>query len=82
MVDVIYTERFEKAVKKIKDEGLKARVKKQIAKIVANPEVGKPLRYCRKGERSLRVKPYRLIYAYKEDTIYLLDLGHRDGVYG
>ena len=45
---VIYTEQFEKNIKSIKDNGIKNRVKKQIEKIIKNPEVGKPLRYVLK----------------------------------
>lgn len=38
MVTVVYEDRFGKAIRNIKDKGLKERVKKQIRKIVNNPD--------------------------------------------
>lgn len=64
------------------DPFLKLKLKKQIKKIVENPEIGKPLKYkC--GERSLYIKPFRLIYSYnkEEDILYLLKFEHRKKVY-
>lgn len=54
---------------------------KQVKKIVADPEVGKPLRYGLRGERSVRVGKFRLVYAVKEDRVVLLRLMHRKEVY-
>ena len=45
---VIPTEKFEKEFKKIKDRGLKEKLKKQIVKITENPNFGKPLRFERR----------------------------------
>lgn len=56
------------------------KLKKQITKIIENPNVGKPLKY-KKGERSLYIKPFRLIYATRGDELILLKLGHRKNVY-
>ena len=58
----------------------KEKVKKQIRKIIENPEIGKPMRYARKGTREVYVKPFRLSYAYifKGNKIILLDLYHKD----
>ncbi|MFB6246665.1 MAG: type II toxin-antitoxin system RelE/ParE family toxin [Candidatus Pacearchaeota archaeon] len=47
---------------KTKDRDLKSKVKTQVKKIVDNPEIGKPMKYSRKGTRELYVKPYRLSY--------------------
>jgi len=44
---------------------------KQIKKIIANPDVGKPLEYALKGERTVYVPPFRIIYAFKECKMYL-----------
>jgi mRNA-degrading endonuclease RelE of RelBE toxin-antitoxin system len=44
--------------------------KGQIWKVLENPEVGKPLRHSKKGERSLRIPPSRLIYVYKGGTLF------------
>ena len=51
MVTVAYDSTFEKKVRKIKDHLLKSKVKKKILKIVDSPEIGKPMRYSRKGTR-------------------------------
>ena len=56
------------------------KVKKQIAKIIAFPEIGKPMMYSRKGTREVYISPFRLSYAYieKEDKVVFLDLYHKD----
>jgi hypothetical protein len=43
--EVVWTQKFETEFKKIKDSSIKERVKKQIKKIIENPEIGKPLRH-------------------------------------
>lgn len=81
MVRVIYSKKFEKDVKKVRDNALKERLIKQVEKIIKNPDIGKPLRYNLKGERSVYVTPYRLVYAVIDDKIYLLRFQHRVDVY-
>lgn len=81
MVEVIWTDNFAEVIKKIKDSAVKERVKKQIAKIVNNPDVGKPLRFGLKGERTIYIKPYRLVYSAIGDKVYLLRFEHRKSVY-
>jgi addiction module RelE/StbE family toxin len=78
---VVYTEKFERDVRKIRDSSLKEKLEKQIRKIAENPEFGKPLRYGLKGEWTVRVKPYRLIYAVQGDRLILLRFEHRKEVY-
>ena len=78
---VIPTEKFEKELKKIKDQGLKEKLKKQIVKITENPNFGKPLRYDLRGEWTIYVKPFRLIYKVEGDKLILLRFEHRDKVY-
>ena len=72
MVVIIPSKEFIKNVKGI-DSFEKIKLEKQIKKIIENPQVGKPLKYKR-GERSLYVKPFRLIYAIRGDEIILLKL--------
>jgi mRNA-degrading endonuclease RelE of RelBE toxin-antitoxin system len=81
MVRVIYSKEFEQDVKKVRDNALKERLIKQVEKIIKNPDIGKPLRYNQKGERSVYVTPYRLVYAVIDDKIYLLRFQHRVDVY-
>ncbi|MBR9689748.1 MAG: type II toxin-antitoxin system RelE/ParE family toxin [Candidatus Altiarchaeota archaeon] len=78
---VIVAESFEKDLKKIKDSAIKKKLKNQLRKIVKNPEVGKPLKYGLKGERTVRIKPFRLIYALMGSKLVLLRFEHRKGVY-
>jgi len=78
MVNVEYDPFFEDKIRKIKDSALKDKVKKQIAKIVQQPEIGKPMRYSRKGTREVYIKPFRLSYAYFTNKIVFLDLYHKD----
>lgn len=69
---------FEKSFKKIKSQGLKTQIKKQIIKIINNPEIGKPMMHARKGTRELYIAPFRLSYAYVKDKIIFLGLYHKD----
>jgi len=72
---------FIKSVKHL-DPFLREKLEKIITKIIADPQVGKPLNYSR-GERVLRIPPFRLIYSYRqdEDTVYLLKFEHRASAY-
>jgi mRNA-degrading endonuclease RelE of RelBE toxin-antitoxin system len=80
MVTVAYDPHFEKTLRKIKDVQLKDRVKQQILKIIGDPAVGKPMRYCRKQTREVYIPPFRLSYFYDRDadTIVFLALYHKD----
>ncbi len=80
MLTIEHRENFLKKVSKIKHQTLKELIKKQVEKIIENPEIGKPMRYSRKGTRELYVKPYRLAYAYfhKEEKLIFVDLYHKD----
>jgi len=78
---IVYTSLFEQAIKKLKDNPLKERIKKQIRKIVQNPSIGKPLKFSKKGERSIRIPPFRIIYAVQNTTLYFLNFDHRKKVY-
>jgi addiction module RelE/StbE family toxin len=78
---IVYTEKFERDVRKTRDNALREKLEKQIRKIAEDPESGKPLRYGLKGEWTIRVAPYRLIYAVHEDRLILLRFEHRKGVY-
>ena len=78
MVDVIFDSHFENKFKKIKEAFLKDKIIKQIEKIRENPEIGKPMRYSRKGTRELYISPYRLSYLVEGDIIYILELYHKN----
>lgn len=71
---------FLKKINKIKDNFLKNQIKKQTKKIIDNPEVGKPMKYERRGTREVYINPFRLAYAYLPDKnkVIFLDLYHKD----
>ncbi len=79
MVRLRYNALFIKKIRRIKDPTMLDRIKGQIQKIKLNPEIGKPMRYSRKGTRELYIHPYRLSYLAKNDKILILDIYHKDG---
>ncbi len=80
MVEVTFTDEFKNFFSNIKDKSLKEKILKQIEKIKINPEVGKSMRYARKGTRELYIKPFRLSYEYlkNKEHVYILDLYHKN----
>lgn len=62
MVTIVSTQSFEKTIRKLKDNRIKARLKRQIVRIVENPDIGKPMRFARKDTREVRIPPFRLSY--------------------
>ena len=81
VMEAVFTDAFERSVRKIRDASVKERVKGHVRKILLRPAIGKPLRFQRKGERSVRVPPFRIIYAVEGSTVYFLDFDKRDEVY-
>ena len=79
--EIVYTNKFERDVRKIRDSSLKEKLGKQIKKVAERPDFGKPLRYGLKGEWTIRVTPYRLIYAVQGERLILLRFEHRKNVY-
>jgi len=79
MVNIIPSKSFIKDIKNI-DQNNREKLEKQIKKIIRDPHVGKPLRYKR-GERSLYIKPFRLIYVMRGSDVILLKFDHRKRVY-
>mgnify|MGYP001575015227 CR=1 FL=1 len=79
MVEVKYHDDFKKIWKKL-DYSLQIKIKKQIEKIINSPEIGKPMKFARKGTREVYISPFRLSYAYikEENRIIFLDLYHKD----
>ncbi|MFG1415847.1 MAG: type II toxin-antitoxin system RelE/ParE family toxin [Thermoplasmataceae archaeon] len=81
ITSIVYTSKFEHEVKKVRDKKIKERLEKNIKIIIENPEIGKPLKYALKGERTIRIAPFRLIYAIDGNSIILLRFEHRSEVY-
>jgi len=80
MVTAEFDQDFQKLFSKIKDPVLKDKIIKQVIKLKENPELGKPMKYSRKGTRELYIPPFRLSYLYikEEDKILIIDLYHKD----
>ena len=80
MVTVAYSKTKKKTIRKIRDERTKERLKTQIIKIVDDPDIGKPMRYSRKGTREVHIPPFRLSYYYdrQNDLLIFLALYHKD----
>ena len=76
---VDYDSEFLRLLSKL-DNSIKEKVKKQIAKIIENPEIGKPMKYTRKDTREVYISPFRLSYTYikHEDKIVFFNLYHKD----
>ena len=79
MVEIRFDKKFSNIFSKL-DGFIKKKITKQIVKIAENPEIGKPMKYGRKGTRELYVKPFRLSYEYikEKSVVYILDLYHKD----
>ena len=69
---------FIRVFSKIRDNQLKEKIIKQILKIKEKPEIGKPMKYGRKGTREVYIKPFRLSYLQNKNKIVFLDLYHKD----
>jgi len=78
---IVVTDKFEKDVRKIRDKAVQERMDKEVKKITQDPNIGKPLSYGLKGERTVRISPYKLIYHVDGENLILLRFEHRKGVY-
>jgi len=80
MLTVKYSEKILKTIRKIKGKSVKENIKKQIKKIIENPEIGKPMRYTRKGTRELYIGSFRIAYSYSKQNkeIIILDIYHKN----
>jgi len=69
---------FNKNINKLDNSSI-VYAKKLIKKIVENPEIGKPMRYERKGTRELYIKPFRISYEYHshDDKLEFLSIYHK-----
>ncbi|MDD6048862.1 MAG: hypothetical protein PUB95_05355 [Methanobrevibacter ruminantium] len=78
-ISICYDKNFKKCFKKL-DPSYKIKLKKQIIKVIDNPEIGKPMKYTRKNTRELYISPFRLSYYYskKENKLIFLDFYHKD----
>ena len=61
----------------------KTRIRGALHSLSMNPYVGKKLQGEHEGFRSVRVWPYRVLYAIQKEiiTVTVIAIGHRQGVY-
>jgi mRNA-degrading endonuclease RelE of RelBE toxin-antitoxin system len=55
MTRIELSEKFKNQIKKVKDEAVMDRIKKEFKALLKDPTLGKPLRYSLKGFRSIRI---------------------------
>ena len=74
---------FERILKQLKRKKptLLADLERQIAKILRDPAIGKPLRNVLRNYRRVHVGSFVLIYEIHNKEIRLLDFGHHDRIY-
>ncbi|MBI4116221.1 type II toxin-antitoxin system RelE/ParE family toxin [Candidatus Pacearchaeota archaeon] len=80
MVRVIFDKKFQHIISKIKDSSVQNSIKNKVAKIIENPEIGKPMRHTRRGTREVYAGSFRLSYRYskEEDLVEFLEFYHKD----
>ncbi len=80
MVRVLFDPAFQKQFDKLGDLFLQGKVKKQIKRVINDPNAGKPMRHTRKNTREVRVLPFRLSYSFNPETniIEFLEIYHKD----
>ncbi|MFH1307585.1 MAG: type II toxin-antitoxin system RelE/ParE family toxin [archaeon] len=80
MLNIERKENFLRRISKVKDNSTLNQIKKKIKKIIENPEIGKPIRYVRKGTREVYIGSFRLSYVYlkEENKLVFLDFYHKD----
>lgn len=82
MYRIILTRKAAKVIEELPNRE-RRRLSKAIDQLRENPLAGKQLQGTLAGLRSLRVWPYRIIYAADRDTVTVtvLRVGHRQSVY-
>lgn len=80
-MEAIFTDEFKKQKKKIKDNATLEKLQKTVENILQNPEKGKFLGRELAGKKSVRIKPFRLIFQPKKERVVFLTFEHRKKVY-
>jgi len=65
------------------DHPVARRIRKAVeSKLTTSPEeYGKPLAYTRSGLWTLRVGDWRVVFALRQDEVWILRIGHRSEVF-
>jgi mRNA-degrading endonuclease RelE of RelBE toxin-antitoxin system len=80
-MEIRYSDEFKEDLRKIKDKRIMLRTINAVQSLESMPERGKPLRYGHKGERRLRIGPFRVLYCIERERIDVLCFEHRGKVY-
>ncbi|MFH0954502.1 MAG: type II toxin-antitoxin system RelE/ParE family toxin [Candidatus Micrarchaeota archaeon] len=80
-MEAIFSDEFSRQKQKIRDSGTLRKLQKAVESILANPEKGKWLSRELAGKKSIRIKPFRLIFEPKENSIIFHTFEHRGKVY-
>jgi len=80
-LNIVFSDEFRKDYRKIKDKTTRLRIIKILKALANNPEKGKPLSNILHGKRTVRVKPFRLVYKIEKNELVVLCFDHRDKVY-
>ena len=80
---IVYSEKFERVLLKSaqKNRQLFIEIRAQIAKILREPTIGKPLRYTLKNRRRLHVGSFVLVYEFHSGELRFIDFDHHDKIY-
>lgn len=75
--------RFEDILKRLKRQkpDLLKDLEKQIAKVLREPMLGKPLRNVLRNYRRVHVGSFALIYELHQNEVRLMDFDHHDRIY-
>lgn len=73
----IYDKQFGKL-----DKRMQGIVSKKMARVVSQPEPGKPMHRPLQNARSERIEKIRIIYRHENSHVTFLYFDHRDRVYG
>ena len=80
--EVVYSVEFERAIQRWKeDRTLFRQIESQMAKILREPNTGKPLRYSLKGRRRVHVGSFVVVYEFHNAELRFIDFDHHDRVY-
>lgn len=81
VIDPLFFKKLQKIFKK--DKKLYEKVKKKIADLEQNPDMGKPLRNILKNKRRIHIGHHVLIYSINDEerVIELIEFEHHDKAY-
>ena len=80
-MQAVFSDEFKKQMSKIKDKGTLRKLQKAVESILSNPSKGKFLGRELAGKKSVRIKPFRLIFEPKQNEIEFHTFEHRGKVY-